>query len=243
MDETLQLYQHIIATLLAAVPVTLVLTIFSSIIGNSLAVPVAIARNSKNPLLWVPSATYIFVMRGTPLLAQTYLIYYGLGEILPGTWVQKSFLWPYLREGFWYAIFAFSLNTAGYTGEILRGAMAAVPKGEIEAAKAYGMSSRLIFWRVLLPRAIQICLPTMTGETILLLKATSLASLITVWDVMGTARQIQKITFRVYEPLLVAAVIYIVLVFILTRILNQVERRINRHRLAPADLAVLPSMH
>ena len=243
MDETLALYQHIIGTLLAAVPVTLVLTILSSVIGNSLAVPVAIARNSKNPMLWVPSATYIFVMRGTPLLAQTYLIYYGLGEMLPGTWVQKSFLWPYLREGFWYAIFAFSLNTAGYTGEILRGAMAAVPKGEIEAAKAYGMSNRLIFWRVLLPRAIQICLPTMTGETILLLKATSLASLITVWEVMGTARQIQKITFRVYEPLLVAAVIYIVLVFILTRILNQVERRINRHRLAPADLAVLPSMH
>lgn len=243
MDETLALYQHIIGTLLAAVPVTLVLTILSAIIGNSLAVPVAIARNSKNPILWVPSATYIFVMRGTPLLAQTYLIYYGIGEMLPGTWIQKSFLWPYLRDGFWYAIFAFSLNTAGYTGEILRGAMAAVPKGEIEAAKAYGMSSRLIFWRVLLPRAVQICLPTMTGETILLLKATSLASLVTVWEIMGTARQIQKVTFRVYEPLLVAAVIYIVLVFILTRILNQVERRINRHRLAPADLAVLPSMH
>ena len=119
--------------------------------------------------------------------------------------------------------------------------MAAVPKGEIEAAKAYGMSSRLIFWRVLLPRAIQICLPTMTGETILLLKATSLASLITVWEVMGTARQIQKITFRVYEPLLVAAVIYIVLVFILTRILNHVERRINRNRLPAADLAALPT--
>ena len=243
MDEMIELYKHIIGSLLAAVPVTLTLTIISAIIGNSLAVPIAIARNSKNPVLWLPSASFIFVMRGTPLLAQTYLIYYGIGELLPGTWIQQSFLWPYLREGFWYAIFAFSLNTAGYTGEILRGAMAAVPKGEIEAAKAYGMSERLIFWRVLLPRAVQICLPTMTGETILLLKATSLASLITVWEVMGTARQIQKVTFRVYEPLLVAAIIYIVLVFILTRLMYRAERRINRHRLAPADLAVLPSMH
>jgi polar amino acid transport system permease protein/octopine/nopaline transport system permease protein len=172
-------------------------------------------------------------MRGTPLLAQTYLIYYGLGELLPGSWVQQSFLWPYLREGFWYAVFAFSLNTAGYTGEILRGAIEAVPRGEIEAAKAYGMSSRMIFWRIKLPRAVQICLPTMTGETILLLKATSLASLITVWEVMGTARQIQKMTFRVYEPLLAAGFIYIVLVFILTRVLMIVERRINRHRLDP----------
>lgn len=243
MDEMFELYQRIIVSLVAAVPVTLVLTLLSAAIGNSLAVPVALARNSKNPFFWLPSATFIFVMRGTPLLAQTYLIYYGIGELLPGTWIQKSFLWPYLREGFWYAIFAFSLNTAGYTGEILRGAIMAVPKGEIEAAKAYGMSDRLMFWRVTLPRAVQICLPTMAGETILLLKATSLASLITVWEVMGTARQIQKVTFRVYEPLLVAALIYIVLVFILTRIMNRVERRINRHRLAPADLAVLPSMH
>jgi polar amino acid transport system permease protein/octopine/nopaline transport system permease protein len=243
MNDLIEIYMKIIPTVVAAVPMTLALTIISAAIGNSLAIPVALARNSKHAAFWLPSAGFIFVMRGTPLLAQTYLIYYGIGELLPGTWIQQSFLWPYLREGFWYAIFAFSLNTAGYTGEILRGAMAAVPKGEIEAAKAYGMSERLIFWRVLLPRAIQICLPTMTGETILLLKATSLASMITVWEVMGTARQIQKITFRVYEPLLVAAVIYIVLVFILTRLMYRVERRINRHRLAPADLAVMPSMH
>ena len=192
-----------------------------------------VASLSPHAYLRYPSVLYIFVMRGTPLLAQTYLIYYGLGEFFPGTWVQKSFLWPYLRDGFWYAIFAFSLNTAGYTGEIFRGAMMAVPKGEIEAARAFGFSSSLIFWRVTLPRAIQICLPTMAGETILLLKATSLASLITVWEVMGTARQIQKITFRVYEPLIAAGLLYIIMVFILTRLMMIVERRINRHRLAP----------
>lgn len=233
MDESLAFFMSIAPTLLAAVPVTLALTFFSALIGNTLAVPVAVATLSPRAWLRYPSSFYIFVMRGTPLLAQTYLIYYGLGEFLPGTWVQKSFLWPYLRDGFWYAIFAFSLNTAGYTGEILRGAFLAVPRGEIEAARAFGFSSRLIFWRVTLPRAIQICLPTMTGETILLLKATSLASLITVWEVMGTARQIQKVTFRVYEPLLAAGLLYIVMVFILTRLMMIVEHRINRHRLAP----------
>lgn len=233
MDESLTFLLSIFPRLLAAVPLTLALTAISGVIGNALAVPVALARLSPNPLLWMPSAFYILLMRGTPLLVQTYLIYYGLGEILPGSFIQQTFLWEYLKDGFWYAVFAFSLNTAGYTGEILRGAMSAVPRGEIEAAKAYGMSSRQILWRVTLPRAIQICLPAMSGETILLLKATSLASLITVWDVMGTARQIQKESYRIYEPLIAAGIIYIVTIFILTRLLNWLERRINQHRAAP----------
>ncbi len=235
MDESLAFLISIFPRLLAAVPLTLGLTLISGVIGNLLAVPVALARLSPNPLLWVPSAFYILLMRGTPLLVQTYLIYYGLGEVLPGSFIQKTFLWPYLKDGFWYAVFAFSLNTAGYTGEILRGAMSAVPKGEIEAAIAYGMSPWLRLRRVILPRAIQICLPAMSGETILLLKATSLASLITVWDIMGTARQIQKESYRIYEPLLAAGIIYIVTVFILTRLLNIVERRINQHRAAPVS--------
>ena len=235
MDESLAFLISIFPRLLAAVPLTLGLTLISGVIGNLLAVPVALARLSPNPLLWVPSAFYILLMRGTPLLVQTYLIYYGLGEVLPGSFIQKTFLWPYLKDGFWYAVFAFSLNTAGYTGEILRGAMSAVPKGEVEAAIAYGMSPWLRLRRVILPRAIQICLPAMSGETILLLKATSLASLITVWDIMGTARQIQKETYQIYEPLLAAGIIYIVTVFILTRLLNVVERRINQHRAAPVS--------
>jgi polar amino acid transport system permease protein/octopine/nopaline transport system permease protein len=235
MDESLAFIISIFPRLLAAVPLTIGLTLISGVIGNLLAVPVALARLSPNPLLWVPSAIYILLMRGTPLLVQTYLIYYGLGEVLPGSFIQKTFLWPYLKDGFWYAVFAFSLNTAGYTGEILRGAMSAVPKGEIEAAIAYGMSPWLRLRRVILPRAIQICLPAMSGETILLLKATSLASLITVWDIMGTARQIQKETYQIYEPLLAAGIIYIVTVFILTRLLNVLERRINQHRAAPVS--------
>ena len=121
MNESFTFIASIAPTLLAAVPMTLVLTFLSAVIGNSLAVPIAVARLSGNVFVRYPSAFFIFVMRGTPLLAQTYLIYYGLGELLPGSWVQQSFLWPYLREGFWYAVFAFSLNTAGIRARFCAG--------------------------------------------------------------------------------------------------------------------------
>jgi polar amino acid transport system permease protein/octopine/nopaline transport system permease protein len=222
--------------LVTAIPVTLALTAISCVVGNLMAVPIALARVSPNPMLWIPSYIYILLMRGTPLLVQIYLIYYGLGQVLPGTWVRHSFLWPYLRDGFWYAIFALSLNTAGYTGEILRGAIQAVPHGETEAGKAFGMSNMLIFRRITLPRAIRICLPTMSTETVLLLKSTSLAATITVMDVLGTARWLQKQSFRTYEPLIAAGIIYVVLVFILSRFLTWLERRLNRDREQPPAL-------
>ena len=226
----------LIPHLIAAVPVTLALTAVSCVAGNLIAVPIAVARVSSNPFLWIPSYLYILLMRGTPLLVQIYLIYYGLGQVLPDTWVRHSFLWPYLRDGFWYAIFALSLNTAGYTGEILRGAIQAVPHGETEAGKAFGMSGRMIFRRITLPRAIRICLPTMSTETVLLLKSTSLAATITVMDVMGTARWLQKQSFRTYEPLIAAGLIYVILVFILSRFLSWLERRLNRDREQPVAL-------
>jgi polar amino acid transport system permease protein/octopine/nopaline transport system permease protein len=226
--------------LLAAIPTTLALTLISGAIGNLLALPIAVARTSRNPLLWVPAYCYILVMRGTPLLIQLFFIYYGLGSLLPGTWVRHSWLWPYLREAFWYAVFAFSLNTAGYTGEILRVGLNSVPHGEIEAGRAFGMTGWLIFWRVTLPRAIRIQLPAMVNEVILLLKATSLASTITVMDIMGTRTDLFAQSFRTYSPLLGAAIIYFVLVFLFTRVLNWVERYLNKDRLAPVAV-VLPA--
>ena len=198
----------------------------------------ALARVSRNPLLWIPSYLYILAMRGTPLLAQIYLIYYGLGSLFPGIpGIRESFLWPYLREGTFYVALALSLNTAGYSGEILRGAIQAVPYGEVEAAKAFGMSRWLMLWRVILPRAIRISLPTFSGETILLLKATALASTVAVTDVLGMAQRIRAMDLRTYEPLLAAAVVYIVLTFIITRLFYFAERRLNRDRLPPAVLA------
>lgn len=215
--------------LLWALPLTLLLTISSSVIGNILAVPVAVARLSPNPLLWVPARIFIFMMRGTPFLIQLYFIYYGLGQLIPG-WMMRGY--PFLKDGIYYAIFALSLNTAGYTGEILRGAILAVPHGEIEAARAFGMNRFQVFWRITLPRAVRICLPTMSSETILLLKATSIASLVTVYEVMGTATTIRVDTYRVYDTLIGAGIVYFVTVYFLTRGLNWFERKLNKDRMA-----------
>jgi His/Glu/Gln/Arg/opine family amino acid ABC transporter permease subunit len=227
------LFTYVMPLLIERIPMTLAVTGTAFVIGNLLAVPVAVARISRNPLLWIPSYCYILVMRGTPLLVQLYLIYYGLKAELPREWVSNSWATPILRNAFWYAALAFSLNVAGYTGEILRGALQAVPYGEIEAGKAFGMNGRQIFWRIKLPRAIRICLPAMVGETILLLKATALCAFIAVSDVMQMANYIRAQELRVYEPLLGAAIIYMTLVFIMTRILNRVERYLNRDRQQP----------
>ena len=224
--------------LLWAVPLTLFLTFGSSIIGNLLAVPVAVARLSPNPLISLPARAFIFTMRGTPLLIQLYFVYFGLGQVIPG-WMMRDV--PFLRNGLWYALFAFSINTAGYTGYILRGAILAVPHGEIEAARAFGMNRWQVFFRVTLPRAVRICLPAMSSETILLLKATSLAYLVTVYEVMGTATSIRVNTFRVYDTLIGAGIVYFVLVFLLTRVLNWVERYLNKDRLAVTSLAPKPA--
>ena len=218
--------------------ITLLILFLSGAIGNALAIGVALARVSRNPLLNTTSYFYTLLMRGTPLLVQIYLLYYGMGSIFAHTpAIRHSFLWPYLRDGFWYGVVALSLNTAGYTGEILRGAILAVPHGEIEAARAFGMSKWLVLRRVTLPRAYRICLPTLVGETILLLKSTPLVYTITVLDMMGVANFIRVQTFRVYEPLLAAALIYVFLTFVLTRFFRWVEARLNRDRVAPVQVA------
>lgn len=231
--------QDVMPKLIAAIPLSLLLLVTSGVIGNLMAVPVAVARISPNPLLWMPSYAFILLMRGTPLLVQIYLIYYGLGQVfgdmtLFGKPLMRAL--PFLRDGIYYAIFALSLNTAGYTGEILRGAILAVPHGEIEAGRAFGMSKWMIFRRITLPRAIRICLPTMSTETILLLKATALASTVTVYEVLGMAQYIRAQTFRVYETFIGAGIVYIVLVFVLTRLLNWLERYLNKDRERPVSM-------
>ncbi len=237
--DPLFMLQDVMPKLIAAIPLSVFLLVVSGVIGNMLAVPVAVARISHNPVLWMPAYSFILLMRGTPLLIQIYLIYYGLGQVFGDTTLFGKPLMravPFLRDAIYYAIFALSLNTAGYTGEILRGAILAVPHGEIEAGKAFGMSKWLIFRRITLPRAIRICLPTMSTETILLLKATSLASTITVYEVLGMAQYVRQQTFRVYETLIGAGIVYILLVFILTRLLNWLERYLNKDRERPVSV-------
>ncbi len=217
--------------MLAGTWTTVLLLLLSWVLGNALAVGTALARVARSRMLRGPSWIYIQVIRGTPLLVQIYLLYYGLGSVfahMPA--LRESFLWVYLRDGFWYAVLALGLSTGAYSGEILRGAIAAVPMGEVEAARSLGLRPRHVTRLIVLPRAIQVCLPALGGETILLLKSTALASTITILDVMGQAEVAQSESLRVYEPLLTAALVYILLTLIITRLFALAEGRMNRSR-------------
>jgi polar amino acid transport system permease protein len=216
---------------------TVEISVICFVLGNAMAIGVALARLSKNPVIAMIAKGYISLFRSTPFLTQVYIIYYGCGDFFAHSPVLRhSFLWPYLRDAFWYGILALSLNTAAYSGNILKGGLDGVPHGEIEAGRAFGMSRFLIFWRISFPRAIRIILPTMSGETILLMKTTALLSTITILDLMGTARFIIAQTFRVYEPLLAAGVYYFCLTFIITRVFRYLEAYLNKDRLEPVQI-------
>ena len=221
----------ILPKLLEGTWVTIQLVVVAFVVGMSLAVGVALLRVSPKPWRSWPAWLYIQVIRGTPLLVQIYLFYYGLGSLFSHTpAIRQSFLWPYLREGFWYAVIALGVSTGAYAGEIIRGAIQAVPRGEIEAARSLGLRPRHVVWRIILPRAIGNCLPALGGETILTLKSTALASTITVLDLMGQARFAKAQSLRLYEPLLEAALIYILLTLLITRAFAFAEARMGRHR-------------
>ena len=208
---------------------TIELLMISLTLGLMLAIPVGLVQVTGPRWLSTIARTFCTVVRGTPLLIQLWLIYYGLGSIFPQfPEIRESFLWPYLRQAFPFAIFAFTLSVAGYSGEVMRGAFAGVPKGELEAAHAMGMSKFKVLWRVWLPRALQNVFPTLAGEMVLTLKATPLAATITVYEVFGVGTIIRQETYRIYEPLLTIAAIYIVLTGIIVVIMRYFENRIPR---------------
>ena len=204
------------AELLRGLGITLKLLLLSGVCGFALAVVVGLGRASRNPLIRAPMQFYISVFRGTPLLVQIYILYYGVGSLFAAyPPIRGSFLWPYLREGFWYVALALTLSVGAYVGEVLRGGLRAVPRGELEAARAYGMGYWLTLRRVWLPRALELVRPTLVGECVLLLKATALASTVAVTDLLGAANLVRAQTLKVYEPLLAVALIYIVLAFVI----------------------------
>lgn len=213
-------------SLLEATVVTIQLLILSLIFGMALAIPVALARLSRNPLLWMPAYAYVFAFRGSPLLIQIFLIYYGLGQF---DWLKETFLWAILRKAYWCAIIAFTLNTAAYTAEILRGAIQGVPHGEIEAGRSVGMSRFMLFRRIVAPRALRLMLPAYSNEVILMLQATSLASIVTVVDLMGHASNIVRRSFAFYEIYITAGLIYLVLTYLIAWIFKKVEFRLSGH--------------
>jgi octopine/nopaline transport system permease protein len=205
--------------LLGGVPLTVGLTVSSVGVGAMLALLLALMRaGSRTGALFV--RFYVMMFRGTPLLLQIFLIYYGLGQFAA---VRQSPLWPFLREPWCCAILALALNTAAYTSEILRGGLAAVPAGAVEAGRAAGMSRLLLLRRVILPLAIRQALPAYGNELITMVKSTSLASLVTLMEVTGVAYAIISETYRAVEVFLCAGAIYLALNFALARAVGELE--------------------
>jgi polar amino acid transport system permease protein len=213
--------------------VTIKLLVLSIAIGMTLAVPVGLVQVTGPRPLAMLARGFCTVIRGTPLLIQLWLIYYGLGSLfpfIPG--IRESFIWPLLRDAFPYAVLAFSISVAGYSGEVLRGAFKSVSKGELEAARAFGMTPFTVLRRVWLPRALENVLPTLAGECILTLKSTPLAATITVFDVYGIGGMVRQETYRTYEPLLLVGFIYICLAGLIIVFFRWLEHRKARRRLA-----------
>jgi len=213
--------------LVHGVGVTLMMLASTSILGFLLAVPIGLAQVAGPWPLKMLARGFCTVIRGTPLLLQLWLLYYGLGSLFPQfPEIRNSFLWPYLREAWPYGVAALTISFAAYEGEVMRGAFAGVPRGELEAARAYGMSPFTAFRRIWLPRALHRALPTLTGETVLQLKATPLVATITVIDAYSVVSKVRQETFITYEPLLLLALIYLCLTAILVVGFRWFENRI-----------------
>lgn len=205
---------------------TLQLLAAALVLGMTIAIPLAIFRLNGNRVTRLLIHGYIYFFRGTPMLVQIFLVYYGLAQF---EFIRASFLWPYLRQAWVCAILTLSLNTAAYTANILRGAIEAVPPGETEAGKACGMSTALIYRAILLPRAFRLALPAYSNEVVSMMKSTSLASTITVMELTGAANTIVARTFEPYELFITAAVIYLAIAYGLTKAMRIIEHRLSRH--------------
>ncbi len=220
-----------VPTLLSGVPLTVQLVGLGEILGLVIACLATWGRLSGNLAAVGVSRLYVFVFRGTPLLVQIYLIYYGLGQF-PA--VRESVLWPILREPYWCAILALALNTGAYTSEILRGAILTIPHGQVEAARACGMGRWLTFRRIIVPIAIRQALPAYGNEIILMVKASSLASIITLLEITGLARRLIPQTYAVFEIFIVAGLIYLGLNFAIAQAVRWAEWRLTPHLRARA---------
>ncbi len=209
------------------VMLTIEITLLSLAIGFVLAVPAALMRLSRNPLISLPVYAYIFYFRGTPLLVQLFLIYYGSGQFREQ--LEAIGLWQFFREPYFCAVLTLALNTTAYTAEILRGAIQAVPHGEVEAARACGMSGALLYRRIILPKAFRVGLPAYTNEVVFLFQATSLVSIISLLDLTGVARILISRSFAAYEIWIFAGAIYLAISYSLIFFFRKVEHRWSGH--------------
>jgi polar amino acid transport system permease protein len=220
---------------------TLLLVAVSGVLGLILAVIVALLQiTAPKPIAWLVRG-FTTVIRGTPLLVQLFFFYDGVGRLLPEIpGIQDSIIWPLLRDPFFYGALTFTISVGAYSGEVLRGAMLSVPSGELAAGRAFGLSRWQVLYRLWLPRAVQLCLPTLTGEMILLLKSVPLVSTIAVMDLLKAANLVRDETFLVYEPLLLIAGIYIALTVVLTIAMRFIERNFPGAQPAKMRRRLLP---
>ncbi len=222
---------------------TVEITLLSIAIGLCLAVPLGIMYIAKNPLIWAPVRAYVFYFRGTPLLVQIFLIYYGSGQFRE--FFESAGLWVFFREPYFCAVLSLTLNTAAYTAYILRGAVQNVPFGEVEAARACGMSGALLYRRIILPKAFRLALPAYSNEVVFLLQATSLVSIITLLDLMGIARIIVARSFAVYEIFITAGILYLIVTYAVLFAFRKVEHGLSGHlrdRVDERELAAIEAL-
>jgi polar amino acid transport system permease protein len=221
--------------LLKGLWLTLILLAVSTVLGFILAVPIGLVQVTGPAWLAFIARWFCTIIRGTPLLLQLWLIYYGLGSLFPQIAAaypgfRENFMWLIRLDAIYYALLAFTLSFAGYEGEVMRGAFLGVPRGELEAARAFGMSPWKVVTRIWLPRAVRLVLPTLAGETVLQLKSTPLAFTVTVMDLMGVTSKIRQDTFRIFEPLMLLAVIYMTLTFAMVWVFGKIEKQVPARR-------------
>jgi His/Glu/Gln/Arg/opine family amino acid ABC transporter permease subunit len=221
LAEKWELIERFLPQLWDGTLVTLQLVGLAVLIGLFVAIPLGLARASRHWYIRALPYSYIFFFRGTPLLLQLFLVYYGISQFQA---VRDSFLWPYLREPFWCALITMTMHTAAYIAEILRGAIQAVPPGEVEAARALGMSKRQALQHIILPRAIRIGLPAYGNEVILMLKASAVVYTVTMMDIMGVIRTINSRTYEYELFFMVAGVMYLIITLLFTQLFRLVER-------------------
>lgn len=210
---------------------TIQLLVISCVLGFILAIPIGLVQVTGPRWLGWIARGFCTTIRGTPLLIQLWLLYYGLGSLFPQfPWIRESFMWPVLREGYFYALLAFTLSFAGYEGEVMRGAFQSVPKGELEAGRAFGMSRFTLLRRVWLPRAVRLVLPTLAGEVVLQLKATPIAFTVTVMDLYGVAYKVRQDTYLIYPPLIVVTIAYVTLTALIVLGFRYIERQVPMKR-------------
>jgi His/Glu/Gln/Arg/opine family amino acid ABC transporter permease subunit len=205
---------------------TVILLFGPLLIAGFIAIPLSVIRARRVPVLNAVVLGYVYLFRGTPLLVQLYLLYYGAAQF---ALIRESVLWQVLREAWWCTFIAFTVCSAAYLTEILRGAIEAVPIGEVEAAKAFGMNSFKALQRIILPSAVRRALPAYSNEVIFLLHSTAIASTVTIVDILGAARQFNNKYYLAFDGFIVAAILYIALVYLISRGFSFWESRWLRH--------------